>query len=151
MEAPLETPSYLSHKTQTSMADLLFKALNLAFSPRATAQQRAPTNRSAAFCKRLAVASINWPGKVVLRAFEFIRSLIARDPKLDGLLSAEDKVAGGGAVGSRHRWEVDDPEVVNPLGMTLCMELDVVRRRHWDVSVRVAAEELLGLGSNTKI
>ncbi|KIK26415.1 hypothetical protein PISMIDRAFT_9049 [Pisolithus microcarpus 441] len=44
----------------------------------------------AALSKRSLIASINWPPNITLLAPEFIKAFIAKDPKLEALLSTED-------------------------------------------------------------
>lgn len=44
----------------------------------------------AALSKRSLIASTNWPPNITLRAPEFTKAFIAKDPKLEALLSTED-------------------------------------------------------------
>ncbi|KAI6105319.1 hypothetical protein EV401DRAFT_1892911 [Pisolithus croceorrhizus] len=88
-----------------SIADMLFRALNIVFSPRESGGTVVPW-RSAAFAKRLLIASINWPPNITLRALEFIEALVAKDPKLEALLSTEDRSADG-----VYLPQIDDPQL----------------------------------------
>ena len=76
-DAPSPSSSYQSQST----ADLLFRALRLAFHPHPSAGA-APPWRAAAFAKRLLTAALHWPAPRVLAALAFVEELLARDPKL---------------------------------------------------------------------
>jgi len=115
-----------------SSSDLLFRALYLAFAPRATV----PPWRAAAFAKRLLTASLHWPGAVALRAVEFVAKLVAREPRLEALLSTEDRGVDG-----VHRPDVEDPQLSNPFA-TNAFELHLLQTAHVDVRVREAAGNL---------
>ncbi|KAI8998713.1 nucleolar complex-associated protein 3 [Trametes punicea] len=119
-----------------STADVLFRALHLAFTPRSSAAA-APPWRSAAFAKRLLSAALQWPPATAVRAIELVAVLIERDPKLEALLSTEDR-AGNGV----YRPDLDDPQLSNPFG-TSFYELHTLAEKHWAEQVRVAAGKLL--------
>ncbi|KAG6820591.1 hypothetical protein H0H93_014507 [Arthromyces matolae] len=121
-------------KTPT-VADMLFRTLNIVFSPR-TFGATAPHNRSAAFSKRLLTASLQWDPATAQRALEFVGGLIAKDPKLEALLSTKDRTSDG-----VYRPDLDDPQLSNAFG-TSFWELHVLRE-HWDVKVREEAERIL--------
>ncbi|EED79542.1 hypothetical nucleolar complex-associated protein 3, partial [Postia placenta Mad-698-R] len=106
-----------------STADMLFRALDLVFSPRASASA-APPWRAAAFAKRLLGAALNWPPATASRAVEFVAALVERDPKLEALLSTEDR-AGNGV----YRPDLDDPQLSNPFGTTF-WELHLLANDH---------------------
>ncbi|KAH7916052.1 nucleolar complex-associated protein-domain-containing protein [Hygrophoropsis aurantiaca] len=118
-----------------SIADMLFRALNVIFSPRSSGSA-ALAWRSAAFAKRLLVASLNWPSSTALRALEFVDGLIAKDPKLEALLSTEDRTVDG-----VYRPEIDDPQLCHPFG-TSFWELQLLRQYHYDPLVRESAHKL---------
>ncbi|KAG1905689.1 nucleolar complex-associated protein-domain-containing protein [Suillus fuscotomentosus] len=118
-----------------STADMLFRALNIVFSPRSSGNT-AIHWRSAAFSKRLLIASLNWPPSAALRALEFVESLVAKDPKLEALLSTEDRRVDG-----VYRPEVDDPQLCHPFG-TCFWELSLLQQHHYDSRVRDAARSL---------
>ncbi|KAF4615231.1 hypothetical protein D9613_003031 [Agrocybe pediades] len=146
--APSNSVSTVSKKTGpatdgalTSVADLLFRALNLVFSPR-TAGKTAPPWRSAAFGKRLLIASLHWPAGAALRALEFVSGLIAKDPKLEAMLSTEDRVYDG-----VYRPDVDDPQLCHPFESSF-WELHALHRQHWDPRVREEAGRLLSSRSS---
>lgn len=118
-----------------SVADMLFRALNIVFSLRSSATASPPW-RSAAFAKRLLTASLNWPPTTVLRALDFVGGLIAKDPKLEALLSTEDRTVDG-----VYRPDLDDPQLCNPFGTSL-WELHILQRSHFDARVREEAKVL---------
>ena len=123
---------------QPSVSDTLFRALELAFSHRTSASgASSPPWRSAAFAKRLLTASLQWPAPTAARAVAFVGSLLERDPKLEALLSTEDRSVDG-----VYRPELDDPQLCNPFGTSL-WELPVLARTHGSPQVRDAAEKLL--------
>ncbi|KAI0831218.1 nucleolar complex-associated protein-domain-containing protein [Trametes gibbosa] len=120
-----------------STADVLFRALRLAFTPRSSAAAAAPPWRSAAFAKRLLGAALQWPPGPAVRAVELVAELVERDPKLGALLATEDR-AGDGV----YRADVDDPQLSNPFG-TSFFELHALAARHWAETVRAVAGKLL--------
>ncbi|KAI0093628.1 nucleolar complex-associated protein 3 [Irpex rosettiformis] len=145
IETPPHTPSHLSSSSSlsptipkaASVADMLFRALHLAFSRRTAGTS--PPWRSAAFAKRLAGASLHWPPSTAIRAIEFVGALIEQDPKLEALLSTDDRSVDG-----VYRPDLDDPQLSNPFGTNL-WELFVLAETHWDKGVRdVAGKMLLG-------
>ncbi|RPD66048.1 nucleolar complex-associated protein 3 [Lentinus tigrinus ALCF2SS1-7] len=119
-----------------SPADTLFRALHLAFTPRSSAAAPPPW-RSAAFAKRLLSAALQWPPATAARAIELVSVLVERDPKLEALLSTEDR-AGNGV----YRPDVDDPQVCNAFG-TSFWELRLLAAEHYAEQVRVVAGQLL--------
>ena len=87
-----------------SLTDLLFRALNLMFSPRTSGKTSfspgaggsATAERAAAFAKRLLSATIHESSSpTVLRTLEFVRTLVAQYPKLEAMLSTEDRIFNG--------------------------------------------------------
>ncbi|KAI0341699.1 nucleolar complex-associated protein 3 [Trametopsis cervina] len=135
---PSSTPSanVASPGSAASVSDMLFRALYLAFSRR-TAAGASPPWRSAAFAKRLAGASLHWPPRTATRAVEFVGSLLERDPKLEALLSPEERSVDG-----VYRPDLDDPQLCNPFASSL-WELHVLAQTHWDGRVQAAARKLL--------
>lgn len=130
-------PSHSAARDDASatVGDMLFRALNLAFSPRVVGSA-APSWRAAAFSKRLLAASLHWPPSIVLQTLEFVRTLIGRDSKLEGLLSTEDRTFNG-----VYRPDLDDPQLSNPFG-TSFWELNTLADNHWHTGVRGEAEKL---------
>ncbi|KAI0934378.1 hypothetical protein AcV5_006236 [Taiwanofungus camphoratus] len=128
--------SYIRVAKPQSIADMLFRALHLVFTPR-TSSSAAPPWRSAAFAKRLLMASLHWSSTAAVRAIEFMGVLVEQEPKLEALLSTEDR-GGNGA----YRPDLDDPQLSNPLG-TLFWELHLLMQTHWDTRVREKARTLL--------
>ncbi|KAG2132483.1 nucleolar complex-associated protein-domain-containing protein [Suillus bovinus] len=118
-----------------SIADMLFRALNIVFSPRSSGNT-AIHWRSAAFGKRLLIASLNWPPSSALRALEFVENLVAKDPKLEALLSTEDRRVDG-----IYLPEVHDPQLCHPFG-TSFWELSLLQQHHYDSRVRDVARSL---------
>lgn len=129
------TIDLVSVTTRSSTADLLFRALDVIFNPR-TAGTAAPAWRSAAFAKRLLIASLHWPGPVAIRAIQLVKGLVAKDGKLESLLSTEERSFDG-----VYRAEVDDPQLSNPF-VSCFWELHALRLSHADVRVREEAEKL---------
>ncbi|KAG1772641.1 nucleolar complex-associated protein-domain-containing protein [Suillus occidentalis] len=127
--------SKFGNSKPASIADMLFRALNIVFSPRSSGNT-AIHWRSAAFGKRLLIASLNWPPSSTLRALEFVESLVAKDPKLEALLSTEDRRVDG-----IYLPEVDDPQLCHPFG-TSFWELSLLQQHHYDGRVREAAHSL---------
>ncbi|KAG6818144.1 hypothetical protein H0H87_000049 [Tephrocybe sp. NHM501043] len=119
-----------------SVSDMLFRTLNIVFSPRSLGAA-GPPGRSAAFAKRLLSASLHWPQATALRALEFVGGLVAKDPKLEALLSSKDRTFDG-----IYRADLDDPQLSNPFG-TSFWELHALRKKHWDGRVRAEAERIL--------
>ncbi|PPQ78071.1 hypothetical protein CVT25_015605 [Psilocybe cyanescens] len=119
-----------------SVIDILFRALNLIFSPR-TSGTAAPPWRSAAFSKRLLAASLHWPTSATMRALEFVSGLVAKDSKLEAMLATEDRIFNG-----VYRPDVDDPQLCHPFE-TSFWELHTLHRQHWDQRVRKIAGKLL--------
>jgi nucleolar complex protein 3 len=120
-----------SAREAASTSDLLFRALNLAFAPRAAV----PPWRTAAFAKRLMTAALHWSGADALRALEWVTKLMAREPRLEALLSTEDRTVDG-----VYRPDVKDPQLSNPFA-TSAYELHLLQA-HIDVRVRDAAANL---------
>ncbi|KAJ7172512.1 nucleolar complex-associated protein-domain-containing protein [Mycena filopes] len=117
-------------------ADMLFRALNIVFSPR-TFGAAAPPWRAAAFAKRLLTAALHWPPAAALRALDFVGGLLAKDIKLAAMLSTEERALDGA-----YRADVDDPQLCNPFG-TCFWELVALGGHHWDPRVRAEAEKVM--------
>lgn len=129
--APTEAASSSSSSSSTT-SDLLFRALNLAFAPRAAV----PPWRAAAFAKRLLTAALHWSGADASRALDWVTKLMAREPRLEALLSTEDRTVDG-----VYRPDVEDPQLSNPFA-TSAYELHLLQTAHIDVRVREAAADL---------
>jgi nucleolar complex protein 3 len=121
-----------SAMTVACTSDMLFRALHLAFSPRAAV----PPWRAAAFAKRLLTAALHWPGASASRALEWVAKLAVREPRLEALLSTEDCTVDG-----VYRPDVEDPQLSNPFA-TSAYELHLLRTSHVDARVRKAATNL---------
>ena len=119
-----------------SVIDILFRALNVIFSPKTSGATASPW-RSAAFTKRLLSVSLQWPPFAALRALDFVGSLITKDPKLEAMLSTEDRIFDG-----IYRADVDDPELCHPFESSF-WELHALHQNHWDPRVRQEAKKLL--------
>jgi nucleolar complex protein 3 len=115
-----------------STSVLLFRALHLAFAPRVSV----PPWRAAAFAKRLLSAALHWPSAIALRALEFVARLVASEPRLEALLSTEDRTVDG-----VYRPDVEDPQLCNPFA-TSAYELHLLQTAHVDARVREAAANL---------
>ena len=147
--ADIETTPPTSFKSSSAAAsprpqtvsDMLFRALHLVFTRR-TATGASPHWRSAAFAKRLLTASLQWPPSTATRAIAFVGDLVERDPKLEALLSTDDRSVNG-----VYRPDLDDPQLCNPFG-TNFWELHVLAQRHWDKQVAQAARKLMGFSTS---
>jgi len=115
-----------------STADMLFRALTLAFSSPTVGMPW----RCAAFAKRLLIASLNWSPTVALRAIDFVGGLIVKEPKLEALLTTDDRHAD-----AMYLPEVDDPQLCHPFGTSL-FELLQLQQRHYDSRIRESAQRL---------
>lgn len=127
-----EILSTSSPVTAACTSDMLFRALHLAFAPRAAV----PPWRAAAFAKRLLTAALHWPGAGASRALEWVAKLAVREPRLEALLSTEDCTVDG-----VYRPDVEDPQLSNPFA-TSAYELHLLRTSHVDARVREAATNL---------
>lgn len=125
---------------RSSVIDMLFGALKIIFSP-TTSGARASPWRSAAFAKRLLSVSLHWPPSAALRTLEFVSSLIVKDPKLQAMLSTEDRIFNG-----IYRADVDDPELCHPFESSF-WELHALHQNHWSPQVRQEAKKLLDFKS----
>lgn len=121
---------------KTSLADKLFRALEIVFNPR-TVGSAAPAWRSAAFAKRLLTASLHWPPALVNKTLEFVDGLILKDEKLEAMLFTEERSMDG-----VYRPEIDDPQACNPFG-TSFWELFTLRDGHFDSTVRESAAYII--------
>jgi nucleolar complex protein 3 len=131
-----ERESLTVESDKSSVIDMLFHALSIIFSPK-TSGARASPLRSAAFAKRLLSVSLQWPPYAALRSLDFVSSLIAKDPKLEAMLSTEDRIFNG-----IYRADVDDPELCHPFESSF-WELHALHQNHWDPKVRQKAKKLL--------
>ena len=115
---------------------MLFHALHLIFSRNAGGAP--PAWRAAAFAKRLLTAALHWDPATAIRALEFITGLVGKNPKLEALLTTEDRSFDG-----MYQPEVDDPQLCHPFG-TSFFELVLLEKNHIDPGVRNAARALAG-------
>ncbi len=120
----------------SSLANKLFRALDIVFSPRSLGAT-APSWRSAAFAKRLLGASLHWPPALALRSLHFVDGLILKDEKLENLLFTEERSLDG-----IYRPDIDDPQLCNPFG-TSFWELYALRDNHYDTNVREQAQKII--------
>lgn len=116
-----------------STIEILFMALNLILIPK---WGKAPSYLMAAFSTRLLSLSLQTGPEATLRILEFVQTLLGRDPKLDSLLSTEDRVANG-----VYRADVDDPQLCNPFAAAW-WEVLALEERHYDLRVRKSATAL---------
>ena len=119
-----------------SPSNMLFRALQLAFGIRSSSFKPPPW-QTAAFAKRLLTAALHFPPQTAIRTIGFVRTLLAKEPKLEALLSSEDRVANG-----VFRPDVDDPQLSNAFASDF-WELPLLAQTHFDEGVRSAATELL--------
>ena len=120
----------------SSQVQMLFHALHLIF----TRESRGapPVWRAAAFAKRLLTAALHWDPTAAIRAVEFVAGLVRKNPKLEALLTTEDRSFDG-----MFQPETDDPRLCHPFG-TSFFELVLLERNHIDPGVRHAARALAG-------
>lgn len=120
-------------------ADLLFRCLHLVFFSKHASTANSPAWRAAAFAKRLLECAVQFPAGTALRAVRFVGQLVAKEPKLEALLSTEDRTADG-----IYRPDLDDPQLCNPFA-TNFWELGLLEMEHEDAQVRQAAHEVANL------
>ena len=117
----------------SSQTQMLFHALHLIFSRNIGGAP--PAWRAAAFAKRLLTAALHWDPATAIRAVEFVTGLVGKDPKLEALLTTEDRSFDG-----MYQPEVDDPQLCHPFG-TSFFELALLKN-HIDPGIRDAARTL---------
>ncbi|CAG8436713.1 10740_t:CDS:10 [Funneliformis mosseae] len=117
--------------------ELLMKGIDFILFKR----KQIPTDRSAAFLKRLSIACMNWPSKTVLKCLTTMKKMIQRQSRLDALLSSDDR-----AVNGIYRPDLNDPELCNPFATSL-WELNLLQK-HYDPKIRTAAVQLATFESN---
>jgi len=117
--------------SRSSQAQMLFHALHLIFSRNTGGAP--PAWRAAAFAKRLLTAALHWDSAMAIRAVEFVGGLVRKDPKLEALLTTEDRSFDG-----MYQPEVDDPQLCHPFG-TSFFELLFLEKNHIDPGVRNVA------------
>ncbi|WVQ84650.1 hypothetical protein IAT38_006805 [Cryptococcus sp. DSM 104549] len=135
LDTGLEDPPALPAGTKSSStavhtlstASLLFRCLHASFFAR---HSRSPAYRYAAFAKRLTECALHLPPKSAGEAVTFARMLVSKEPKVEGLLDTEERMADG-----VYRPEMDDPQLVNPFA-TSWWEAGILGNRHWDRVVR---------------
>lgn len=74
-------------------ADLLLRALDLCLLRPRLADL--PSERSAAFVKRLLLCSLHTPPQTTLRLLGVVRAMIGKDPKLEAMLDTDDRAVNG--------------------------------------------------------
>lgn len=130
-----KAPMKSRHKPAASLettASLLFRCLNHVFFSRNFVS---PPYRAAAFGKRLLEASCLLPPGTAAKTVTFVRQLVGRYAKLEGMLDSEERMADG-----VYKAEMDDPQLVNPFA-TSFYEVQILMK-HWDVTVRAEGKKL---------
>ncbi|KDN46775.1 hypothetical protein K437DRAFT_256045 [Tilletiaria anomala UBC 951] len=120
-----------------SSADLLFRALELLLlRPRASS---VPSERAAAFAKRLLGCSLHWSSPTsVIRALRMIKVMLARDARLGALFDGEDRARDG-----RFDGVGDNVDAVRPLACGVsAWEIEVLRKSG-NADVREEVKQLL--------
>lgn len=117
--------------TETT-ASLLFRCLNHIFFSRHFVS---PPYRAAAFAKRLLEASCLLPPATAAKTVTFVRQLVGRYQKLEGMLDSEERMADG-----VYKAEMDDPQLVNPFATSFFEVQPLIR--HWDITVRAEGRKL---------
>ncbi|WVQ74215.1 hypothetical protein IAR50_003809 [Cryptococcus sp. DSM 104548] len=141
LDTGIEDPPVLPPTTKSSSnavhtlstSSLLIRCLNASFFSR---HSRSPPYRSAAFAKRLTECALHFPPKTAKQVIAFARGLISKEPKIEGLLDTEERMADG-----TYRPEIDDPQLTNPF-TTSWWESGLLGSRHWDREVRIEMGKL---------
>ncbi|ORX99050.1 nucleolar complex-associated protein 3 [Basidiobolus meristosporus CBS 931.73] len=128
----VEKPQTDKKYTLLSEAELLLKNIDMLLIQR----RHVPPERAAAFLKRLALIMLDFPEKVVIQCLNMLRKLMVKYPKLDALLSSEDR-AGNGI----YLKELNDPELCNPFATSL-WELALLQN-HYNPKIRAMSEDLM--------
>jgi nucleolar complex protein 3 len=138
-----DTPATVRHAGAGKLTDngsswscqvqMMFHALHLIFF-----RNTPPSWRAAAFAKRLLTAALHWDPATAIRAVELVTGLVRKDPKLEALLTTEDRSFDG-----VYQPEVDDPQLCHPFG-TSFFELVLLEKNHINPGVRDAARTLAG-------
>lgn len=117
----------------SSQAQMVFHVLHLIFSR--NTRSGSPAWRAAAFAKRLLTAALQWDSATTIRTVQFVARLVGESPKLEALLTTEDRSFDG-----MYQPEMDDPQLCHPFG-TSFFEL-MLLKNHIDPGVREAARTL---------
>ncbi|KAJ8454386.1 hypothetical protein ONZ45_g19330 [Pleurotus djamor] len=135
------SPSLLVHShhshhraLESSLSDLLFRALALVFFSQNASST--PPWCSSAFGKRLLSGALHWPPRTVIKALQFVQRLVAKEPKLEALLTTDDRAFNG-----TYRPDINDPQACNPFG-TAFWEL-ILLSSHGDAGVRAETKKLM--------
>ncbi|CAO1613721.1 unnamed protein product [Parajaminaea phylloscopi] len=117
-------------------ADLLLRALDLCLlRPRLS---ELPSERSAAFARRLLVGCLSTPASTALRLLGVVRVMIAKDTRLEALVDTEDRARNG-----KFDLASDNLELARPLAAgDVAWELHLLAR-HVNEDVATAAENIL--------
>ncbi|PWN21611.1 NOC3p-domain-containing protein [Microstroma glucosiphilum] len=109
-EVPIVVGQSIAQTTgNSSSPNLLLRAVDLCLlRPRLS---ELPSERSAAFVKRMLVCALYTPANTALRLLGVVRSMIGKDPKLEALLDTEDRAKNG-----RYDPLGEDVEAARPLG-----------------------------------
>ncbi|CAO1617238.1 unnamed protein product [Sympodiomycopsis kandeliae] len=131
-----------SHLLRTD-ADLLLRGLDLCLlRPRLS---DLPSERSAAFIKRILICALYTPTTTTLRLLGVVRSMIGKDPKLEALLDTEDRAKNGKFDPGN---EDQDVELARPLAAgEVAWELHILAK-HVNVDIATTAQGILALQSN---
>ena len=112
---------------------LLMRCLHTIFFSRHTAS---PPWRSAAFIKRWTECSLLVPPQLAKSVIEFVRTILGRDEKLEGMLDSEERMADG-----VYKADMDDPQLVHAFATSI-YETQLLERRYWDKRVRAEGKKL---------
>ena len=134
-KAPMKSRHKPAVQTETT-ASLLFRCLNHIFFSRHFVS---PPYRAAAFAKRLLEASILLPPVSASQTVTFVRQLVGRYSKLEGMLDSEERMADG-----VYKAEMEDPQLVNPFA-TSFYEVEILSK-HCDLVVKGEGKKL-GVGN----
>ena len=127
------TGKLTDNASDCSQARMVFQVLHLIFSRNIGGGP--PAWRAAAFAKRLLTAALHWDSATATRVVHFVARLVRESPKLEALLTTEDRSFDG-----MYQPEMDDPQLCHPFG-TSFFEL-MLLKNHIDPGVRDAARTL---------
>jgi len=116
----IEAPPSTSFKSDVrgsqvqSVADMLFRALNIVFSPKSSGTASPPW-RSAAFAKRLLTASLNWPTSYCFADYRFHRGFDRQRSESSKRFFLQRTVPWMECIAQT----LNDPQLCNPFGTFL--------------------------------
>ena len=77
-----------------------------------------------------------FPPQLAKSVIEFVRTILGRDEKLEGMLDSEERMADG-----VYKADMDDPQLVHAFATSI-YETQLLERRYWDKRVRAEGKKL---------